>query len=93
MNEQETLKQIAEEEKKHKLLLSNYADVVKTAAGRAVIWDILDACGIYASIPPSEKQTEFLLGKRDLGIFIISRLGARDPGAYPKILSEKLNNG
>lgn len=74
----------ANEVKERDLLEANVRAFCSTPAGRDVIWEILDYCSIYSSIPG-----KFEAGKRNVGLDIIQLLEDAEPKLYAKLLLEK----
>ncbi len=55
---------------KEKYSLDELKDVLDTYSGRAVIYEILKECNIYAPISSELHQTYRELGKRDVGLWL-----------------------
>ena len=68
----------------HDIVLQYVKDVMETDAGKAIIWEILERCGIYSSMPD-----KFSSGQRDIGIQLIELLDDADLAIYPNLLLEK----
>ena len=56
--------------------------VVSTAGGRAVLWDILCQCELFAVAPYDPGYTQRFEGKRDLGLWLMKELFTADMKAY-----------
>lgn len=68
---------------------ANVREVMKTKAGKDVIWRILEECGVYHNTFTGNSQTYFLEGKREVGLFILSILDDADPTLYARTLLDK----
>lgn len=83
----------SEEENRFRQLQIAYRDLMKTAEGKAVIWDILGMCGIYVSSFSGDANTTFFLdGKRSIGLQILERLEHADSTIYPRLCLEIMKN-
>lgn len=71
------------EKAERQALLSAYSKMASTPDGKTVLLDILEQAGIYR-----DGLNELELGRRSLGLFIITRLMEADPKLYPKILRD-----
>jgi len=49
-------------------------EVLNTHSGRAVLHEILMACGIDEAIPSNEYETHRALGKRELGLWLRGKI-------------------
>ena len=68
-------------------LKADVAQVMSTASGRAIIWEILSMCGIYTDNATDANQG--IEGKRSIGIQILGLLEDTDPKIYPNLLITK----
>lgn len=66
----------------------NLRKTVETYEGRAVVWRILERCGIYSASFMGDGYTEFREGKRSIGLWILTELHAYDPNVYLKMQAE-----
>lgn len=73
----------------HEILLANFRELLKTKAGKAIIWEILSMCGIYNNTFQGNSNTFFLEGKRAIGLEILSLMNDADNEAYAKLQLEK----
>jgi hypothetical protein len=73
------------DEKEAALLDAYYREVLRTPAGKAVIWDILSFAGIYQE-QFSLGKTDYLLGRKSVGVFILDRLMGIGPDIYPNLI-------
>lgn len=62
------------EDIKHRYGDAEFRDVLKTYSGRAVLNSVLKECSLYAPIPSDPLNTFRQLGKRDIGIWLRSKL-------------------
>lgn len=67
--------------------------VLRLPQGRSVVMWFLEQCGVYAAIyTGDDNATNFNLGKRDIGLRLISKLEQLGPTAYPQLLLEVLRD-
>lgn len=58
----------------------DYIEVfLESEAGRRVLWDILERSEIMGRVYEANANTNFNLGKRDVGLFLLRRLGLNNP--------------
>ena len=63
--------------------------VLDTYAGRAVLWSIVERCGVYrAKAPGTEADMAEFLGRRNIGLSVIAQLLTVDENLYMKMHSE-----
>lgn len=69
-------------------LAKAYREVLNSAAGKLVIFDILSTCAIYTDPFAGELHavTAHSLGQQAVGRSIIGKLDAIDPRIYPQLL-------
>jgi hypothetical protein len=77
-----------DELKRYAALKANYREMLKTRAGREVIWHILSLCDIYTDGFTGNSTTFFIAGKRNVGMQLIEVMTDADPTAYPRLLLE-----
>src|SRR5687768_10052702 len=66
-----------------------YREVFATAAGKRVLFDILEGCAIYQdAFTGDDNATNYTLGKQAGGRRLISKLDEIDPRLYPRLLLE-----
>lgn len=65
-----------------------FRDVFATAAGKRVLFWMLEQCAIYENAYGGENTnaTNFVLGRQDAGKRVIDRLNDIDPRFYPQLL-------
>jgi len=78
-----------DEELEHHVLLENVREVLKTGAGKELIWNILAMCNLYGDNFTGNSQTFYLEGKRAVGLHILQLLEDADKTAYARLLLEK----
>lgn len=79
-----------QEQKEYERLLDDLKEVLKTNQGKNVMWWVLSQCGIYdTNFSDEDRKTNFLLGKRDIGLGIIGLMHDADPTMYAKLQLEK----
>lgn len=77
----------AEEQFASEELARAYREVFATAAGKRVLFDILEGCAIYQdAFTGDDNATNYTLGKQAGGRRLISTLDAIDPRLYPRLL-------
>lgn len=63
--------------------------VLKTEAGRAVLWNILETCGIHRSgMAPDPHHMAFVCGKREVGVKLEVDILTRNAQAFTLMASE-----
>lgn len=67
-------------------LKASWNSVLETPAGRAVIYDLLEQCGIYAG-GFSAELAHYNEGRRNVGLFILAKLD-RQPEKYALMMRE-----
>ena len=81
-----------QEQKEYDGLLNDLREVMNTNSGKNVLWWVLSQCGIYdTNFSDEDRKTNFLLGKRDIGLGIIGLMHDADPEMYAKLQLEKAN--
>ena len=65
------------------VLQSNMREVLKTSAGKEILWYVLGLCTIYGYIAPGD---DHMLGRRSIGLDILQLIEDTDLTAYPKLL-------
>lgn len=74
------------EEKKYAKLLDDLRSVMKTNQGQNFVWWVLSQCGIYdTNFSDEDRKTNFLLGKRDIGLGILGLMTDADPTMYANL--------
>lgn len=83
-------KKKTKDEIEHDLLLSHYKDVLKTTAGKEVIWDILGNCNLYEILYDGDANIMCINeGKRSVGLALLERLSEASPTLYANLQLEK----
>lgn len=59
-----------------------YAAVMSTEAGRLVMWDLLDAAGVYRSVWSPNSEIHYKAGQQDFGHMIMAMLLDVNEGLY-----------
>ena len=72
----------------YRTLCSNLREVVKSTAGKEVLWSILAMCGIYSESFTGNSQTFYMEGKRAVGLEILQLMEDTDKTLYAKMLLE-----
>lgn len=69
---------------------SAFREVFSTAAGKRVLFWMLEQCSIYGDAYAGEysNATNFNLGRQDAGKRLIRKLDEIDPRLYPQLLME-----
>lgn len=66
-----------------------YAEVAASAAGKRVLFDILEFASVYSSaFSGQDHATDYSLGRQSSGLYVIDKLNELDPRMYPKLLLE-----
>lgn len=64
----------------------DWRSVMESPSGRRVLSDVLDHCGTYQTpFGETSDRTHFLVGRQDVGHFIVSQIG--DAGADEHLLT------
>lgn len=76
--------------KLHKRNMSDLQSVLKTSAGRRVLWRILQAAQIrqHGFVPGDALATAFHCGQRSIGLFLLEEIEQANAGAYQQLRSE-----
>lgn len=88
-------KQVKKRSKKHKLReqreREDLQQVLSTAAGRRVLWRILDQSKLLAPdmFTGQDSFTNHNLGKRDLGLWLYNEIMGCEPEAFIKMMNEQ----
>lgn len=59
-------------------LADAYRDVLRTPAGRRVLWDILERCKLFETITVQSSIIYTLSGRRDVGLELMAQLAQED---------------
>ena len=86
-------KAVKAELKTHKLKrereLEELREVLSKPIGRAVIWRVLEYCGVYRlSYTGLASSTDFREGHRDVGLWLLSEIHKANPSAYIQMQQE-----
>lgn len=74
-----------------KKLNEYYQDILKSQAGREVLWDLLEQSGVNGDCHSTDShQTYFYLGQRKVGLDILRSITKADPMAYVEMLKARL---
>ena len=70
--------------------ISDLQQVLKTSAGRRVLWRILQACQVrqHGFVPGDSLSTAFHCGQRSIGLYLLEEIEQAAPGAYQQMRSE-----
>lgn len=79
----------SDEEIEYDTLIANTGELLKTRAGKDVIWHILSLCNLYGNTFTGNSQTYFLEGKRSIGLGILELLEDVGPTVYARLLLDK----
>ena len=76
--------------KLQKRVISDLQNVLKTSAGRRVLWRILQAAQVrqHGFVPGDELATAFHCGQRSIGLFLLEEIEQANAGAYQQMRSE-----
>ena len=78
--------QVKREKREYDELLNDLKLVLDTTHGRNVIWWVLSQCGIYdTNFAEDDRKTNFLLGRKDIGLAVIGLMSDIDPLTYPNL--------
>ncbi|MBR5151269.1 MAG: hypothetical protein IKW71_00330 [Elusimicrobiaceae bacterium] len=77
-------------DKLQKRNISDLQQVLKTSAGRRVLWRILQACQVrqHGFVPGDAFATSFHCGQRSIGLFLWEEIEQAHAGAYQQMRSE-----
>lgn len=64
--------------------------ILESPKGRAIIWRILEECGIYQDIPSHPQETFRLLGRRSVGLWLLAEVMAINEKSYPQMRIEAM---
>ena len=76
--------------KLQKRTIRDLQTVLKTAAGRRVLWRILQAAQVrqHGFVPGDELATAFHCGQRSIGLFLLEEIEQAHAQAYQQMRSE-----
>ncbi len=76
--------------KLQKRTISDLQQVLKTSAGRRVLWRILQAAQIrqHGFVPGDELATAFHCGQRSIGLFLLEEIEQANTSAYQQMRNE-----
>lgn len=76
--------------KLQKRTISDLQQVLKTSAGRRVLWRILQATQVrqHGFVPGDELATVFHCGQRSIGLFLLEEIEQANASAYQQMRSE-----
>ena len=76
--------------KLQKRVVSDLQQVLKTSAGRRVLWRILQAAQVrqHGFVPGDELATVFHCGQRSIGLFLLEEIEQANATAYQQMRSE-----
>lgn len=84
--ESREIEQAKREKQEYDRLLNDLETVLSTNQGRNIIWWILSQCGIYdTNFAEDDRKTNFLLGRKDIGLAIIGLMSDLDQTMYPNL--------
>lgn len=77
----------------HKRHISDLQAVLKTAAGRRVLWRILQSTQLdqHGFVPSDALSTSFHCGQRSIGLFLLGALEEASPSSYHQMRMEYLS--
>ena len=77
----------------HKREISDLQAVLKTAAGRRVLWRFLQSTQLdhHGFVPADAMSTAFHCGQRSIGLFIAAAVEEASPSAYQQMRMEYLS--
>lgn len=74
-------------DKIEKALCGNMRALMKTRAGKEVIWYLLSQCGIYTDVFTEDvSATHYMTGRRAIGLAILDLMQMSDPTMYPRLI-------
>ena len=76
--------------KLQKRIISDLQQVLKTSAGRRVLWRILQSAQVrqHGFVPGDELATAFHCGQRSIGLFLLEEIEQANSMAYQQMRSE-----
>ena len=76
--------------KLQKRTISDLQQVLKTSAGRRVLWRILQAAQVrqHGFVPGDSLATAFHCGQRSIGLFLLEEIEQANATAYQQMRSE-----
>ena len=77
------------EEAEYELLKANTRELLKTSAGKSLIWHVLSICNLYGESFTGNSSTFYNEGKRAVGLEILQLLEDADKLAYATLLLAK----
>lgn len=86
----EQIERVKQQELAALQLLEDFRTLVKSTAGRTVIWWLLELCGVYSDDFRGE-DTHFMArasGRRSIGLEVIEKVFTADPNGYTLIRNE-----
>lgn len=75
---------------RQRLVQMGYEQAMQSEGGRAMLWDLLEACGVFrlSFSAQSPHLTSFGEGKRDVGNRVLSRIARSHPQGFVSLMQE-----
>ncbi len=74
----------------YEVLLKHVQEAMRLRHVQEIMWAILAMCGLYSDQFTNQREsTDYLLGKRAIGLEILQLLEDADPSIYPQLLLTK----
>lgn len=71
--------------------IAQLQELLNTKAGRAVLWRVLEKCGMYKESFTGNSTTFYNCGRQSIGYWLLTELVEADKRAYIKMQEEALN--
>lgn len=67
---------------------------LSTHDGRAYLWELIGKCSVFGAVKAfHDNDTNFNLGKREMGLLIIAEINEADPEAFGLMQTEAMARG
>lgn len=65
--------------------------VLRTEAGRGLIWRLLERCALFQVVPPTDRLADYATreGERAIGAWLLSELELAEPGIFANLMMTK----
>lgn len=73
------------------LIRHGWQDLLKSEAGRALMYELIGICGVYQQKTIEDRAVQFEEGKRSIGLRLITMCQEADSDSYVKMIQEEMS--
>lgn len=66
----------------------DWHNVLNTAAGRRVVWEVLEQCGLLNCAYRPDSETQFYAGRKSIGAWVVTKVTASNKEALYQMSKE-----